>query len=1132
MIKFIKKYSKLFEVILLFFLSLTPLLWLKDNQIILGHDSGFRLDPIQHLVNLFYSWDPSSNFGTDWSLFKGFIVTQAPEAFFISVTNSFVIGQKLTFIFWFFSIGISMYIFVNSFFKEKDYWFFRIFASTFYMYNFFLLQGWFIVERAKFSLFILLPLGLVFVYKTLTKEYSILKGAILFSLISFFFNAGGNATFYGTLLVTYGISFVVLTAINVRKSGYRELLYSFKVGIFFAISFLAVNSYWVLPQVYSFISGWYNSNLMSVGGIESIIAWESVITQYASFINLLRLQGMPDWYDNNLHTYATYFVKNPFLVALSFIPLVILLFGVFYHKKLQTDKKNSELIILMLLFLLFGLFFTAGSHPPFGAIYISFVKFIPGFAIFRSAFYKFGGVLWFSYIFLVSYYISLILLKFSKRKIIYVFIGLFSFIFVLGYHFPFFNGNFFTWYDPFTTKVKLPYYVNDMAEYINKLSDDTRILLLPEFANNADSYRWGFWGIDSLPRLVTNKSIVANNSNNLEIVNSIYYAISQKNENLFLHLVGISGINRLLWRDDVLYSDKTTTSESLMSIKENLESFKGIKVEKEIGAWTLYNIKAFNYAPTFYSTDAIVYAKSDLPKLRNIFSEVANTGNPAILLDEAIRGKNMEILSMSNIDAIAAECIACGSDTFNPAYAGLPMPQLRILPNSPFYYILNLREEQVEKSFLNSPKLRIDAALGHSSKRIVEMKEIANAKLKEDDPRLFVRQSIRKYESLINDAVSQSANLTKKEENAYLIKILSYINSHFYFLSTQRNLYDYALEDFEKLSVFMQEEIRHIRGKIWASDLAQNIIRYFLSVEESDIYDIHVPTEVLQPESILLDGRKLETKSVSLGKGVHELELSYPTVENLVDIGQGTQSGELRLAFGDRMKFGIKNFNQRERYFVTFDYKILHGKPNAAIAEQGRNGYVWNLYLNQNVVWNSLNYVFVPSPDTKSANLEFFPTGFETTGAIIEIKNLKVIKAYIPEVFISRHVSPVVKIGSPKISFSKLNKTAYNVNIGNANEPFLLVFGEAYSEGWRAYIVENSQTYNFLRTFFSKPISQVNHYPLNGYSNGWLVNKRGNYSIIVEYFPQKIFYIGIGISMISFGAIIILWIRRRKYEQF
>lgn len=1118
MIKFIKNNIKLFEVAFLFFLSLTPLLWLKEGNIILGHDSGFRLDPLTHLSNLFFSWDQSSNFGTDWSWFKGFIVTQAPEAFFISITNSFAIGQKLTFIFWFLSIGISMYIFVNAFFKEKEHWFFRIFASTFYMYNFFLLQAWFIVERAKFSLFTLLPLGLVFIYKTLSKEHSILKGAMLFSLTSFFFNAGGNATFYGTLLVTYGITFVILTAVNVRKSGYRELLYSFKVGIFFAIGFLAVNLYWVLPQVYSFISG-YSSNLMSVGGIESIIAWESVITQYASFINLLRLQGMPDWYDNNLHTYATYFIKNPFLVALSFIPLVILLFGVFYHRKLQTDKKNSELVILMLLFLLFGLFFTAGSHPPFGAIYISFIKFIPGFAIFRSAFYKFGGVLWFSYIFLVSYYISLILLKFSKRKIIYIFISLFSFIFVLGYHFPFFNGNFFVWNKPFTTQVKLPSYVGDMAEYINKLSGDTRILLLPEFAYNADSYKWGFWGIDSLPRLVTNKSIVANSSSNLEIVNSIYYAVSQKNENLFLHLAGISGINRLLWRDDVLYLDKKRTSESLISIKENLESFKGIKVEKEIGAWTLYSIETSNYAPTFYSADAIVYAKSDLPKLRNIFNEVANTGNPAILFDEAIKDKNREILSMSNMNAIGAECIACGSDTFNPTYAGLPMPQLSIFPNSPFYYFLNLREKQIEKSYLNTPKLRIDAALGHSSKRVAEMKEIADAKLKEDDPRIFVRQSIKKYKSLINDAVSQSANLTKKEENAYFIKILSYVNSHFYFLSTQRNLYDYALEDFEELSIFMQEKIRHIRGKIWASDLAQNRIRYFLSVEESDIYDIHVPTEVLQPESILLDGKRLGLKSVSLDKGVHELEVSYPTVENFVDIGQGTQSGELRLAFGDRMKFEIKNFNQRERYFVTFDYKILHGRPNAAITEQGKNGYIWNLYLNQNIVWNSLNYVFVPSPETKSANLEFFPTGFETTGAIVEVKNLKVIKAYIPEVFISRHVPPAVKIGSPKISFSKLNKTAYNVKIENADEPFLLVFGEAYSEGWRAYIAENNQT---------QFISQADHYPLNGYSNGWLVNKKGNYSIVVEYFPQKIFYIGIAISLISFGTIITLWIKRRK----
>lgn len=1123
MIDFIKKHSKLFEIILIFFLSLTPLLWLKDGQIILGHDSGFRLNPIAHLVNLFYSWDPSSNFGTDWSILKGFLITQAPETFFIALTNSFAIGQKLTFVFWFFCMGISMYIFVNAFSKEKEYWFFRVFASTFYMYNFFILQAWFIVERAKFSLFCVLPLGTLFIYKTLTKEYSILKGVILFSLISFLLNVGGNSTFYGVLLLSYGITFVYLTFVNIRRSGYREIIYFLKAGFLFSAGFLVVNSYWVLPQLYSFVNG-YGSNLLSVGGISSIIEWESVITKSASFINLLRLQGMPDWYDNNLHTYAYLFVRNPFLIVFSFIPLFVLFFGFLYYKKLGLDKRWNKLIILILLFFLFGLFFTAGSHPPFGVIYIFLIKHVPGFAIFRSAFYKFGGVLWFSYIFLISFYLSLFFLKIAKRKKMYIFLTISSFYFLLAYHFPFFNGNFFIWNEPFTTKVTVPRYVNEMADYISKIPSDVRILLLPEFDNQADSYQWGFWSLDSLPRLFTNKSIIANSANSPEIINSIYYSISQNEENTFLRLIGASGITKLLWRDDVLYSDKIRMSKNFFQAKKNLENFNGVKLEKKTGAWILYEIESPYYTPILHGVGSIIHAQSDLSKLKSIFSQEESPKNTAILFNESMKGKDMKILLASNKNVIGVDCIACGPRTFSQTGGGLMMPEVKILPTSPFYYLSSLREQQVHKLHKNNPSLRIDADLGYSNKRIAEMKEIANAKLKTNNESLSVTQAIGKYKILIKDALEQTKLLSEDKRNEAFMKISIYLNSQYWFLGVQKNLYDYALEDFESLSIFIQETINSLGNKIWVTNFTENKIRYFLNLDKPGTYDFNATVGIVQAQTITVDGKSLtEFKNVVFDEGIHRVEMSYPIAENRIDIGQATESGELRMQFGERVKLPIKNFNPKERYFVSFDYKISQGRPNASIIEMIKNKpHIWNLLLNQNSAWNSFNSILEPNRDTKSVNLEFYPTGFETIGATIQIKNVKVISIYVPEVFVSKNEVPSVAAESPKMSFSRLNPTMYKVSIENSTTPFILAFGESYNEGWHAYIAED-----FFQTFFTKPIPQARHYTLNGYSNGWLIDKKGNYTIIVEYFPQKIFYAGLIISGTGLFIAILILVKRK-----
>lgn len=1123
MINFIKKYSKLFEIIFLFFLSLTPFLWLGDGQIIFGHDSGFRLDPVTHLINLFYSWDPSSNFGADWSWFKGFIVTQAPEALFIFLAKTFSLGQSITFIFWFFCIGISMYIFINAFFKEKYYWFFRVFASLFYMYNFFILQAWFIAERAKFSLFCVLPLGVLLIYKTLTREYSILKGVILFSLISFLLNAGGNLTFYGTLLLVYGITFIYLTSANIRRRGYGELVYSFKVGILFAVGFSTVNSYWILPQLYSFLSG-YGFNLLSVGGIESIITWESVITQNASFINLLRLQGMPDWYDNRLHTYSPFFVKNPVLVIFSFIPLFILLFGILNHGRLRVDKKNNKLIILILLFLIFGLFFTAGSHPPFGSLYVFLIKFIPGFAIFRSAFYKFGGVLWFSYIFLVGFYLSLFLSKIVKRKKAYIFLTAFSLFFILAYHFPFFNSNFFTWDKPFTTKVKLPSYVIDMAEHINKMPAGTRILLLPDFYNQADSYGWGFWGIDSLPHLFTNKSIISNSANFPEIVGSIYNSILQNEENSFLRLAGSSGVNKVLWRDDVFYSDKIRTSKDLSQVKKNLENFNSVTLEKEVGQWSLYEVKSPYHAYTFHSIDSIVYAQSDMSKLRSIFNQEEGAGNLAILFDGSIRDKDKDILLSSGKNVIGADCIACGSETFSQTKGGLLMPELKILPTSPFYQLFSFREQQVHKLHKNNPLLRIDADLGYSNKRIAEMKEIANVKVRGNKDRIFVSEAVKKYKALIKDALEQASALPEDKRNKAFMKISIYLNSQFWFLGIQKNLYDYALEDFEDLSIFIQNNIKSLGSKIWATNFTENKIRYLLSLDSVGIYDLHVNTGDIQAQTIAVDGKDLKNlKNLSFDKGTHKIEVSYPVAKNQIDAVSATESGELRLQFGERVKFPIRNFNPKEIYFVSFDYKISQGRPNASIIEKERSKQnVWNLLLNQNNVWNSFSSIYEPNRDVESVSLEFYPTGFETTGGTIQVKNLRVISVYVPEVFIFRNAEPSRKIESPKMSFSRINPTMYRVNIENSTSPYLLAFGEAYNKGWRAYIAED-----FLQTFFTKPVSEERHYALSGYSNGWLIDKKGSYSIVVEYFPQKIFYAGLFLSGLSLLILTLILLRRR-----
>lgn len=1112
----INKLKNYWEIFIIFLLSLTPLIWFKDNQIVLGHDSGFRLNYSDHLRNLFYSWSSANNFGADWTILKGFLITQAPETFFSWLFSSLATGEKISFILWFFVIGISMYVFINNFFPQKKFWIFRIFSSVFYMYNFFLLQGWFIAERAKFSLFAVIPLGILLIYKTLTKECPILKGAILFSLISFLLNAGGSPTFYGALILVYGITFIYLTTVNVLKGGYKEIIYSLKLGLSFAAAFLAINAYWILPQIYLFFNG-YSSNLVSVGGIEGIIGWESIVTKNASFINLLRLQGMPDWYDNNFHPYSFMFIKNPFLIIVSFVFPLILLFGLLCHQHLSIEKKSIKLFILLLLFFLFGFLFTAGSHPPLGFLYIFLTKHLPGFAVFRSAFYKFGEVLWFSYIVLLGFYLNLLLLKFVKSKRLYIFLGIFSIFFLLIYHFPFFSGNFFVWNAPFTTKITVPNYVNEMADYINKLPTDTRILLLPESDSqfHADSYQWGFWSLDFLPRLFTNRSIISNTSKDQDIISAIYKAINQDNERDFLQLVNLAGINKILWRDDILYSDKETNEKSFSQVKNNLENFKEVLVEKKAGAWKLYSIASAGHMPSFYVPENFTYSYSQTLSSWEIFNNKSVGIKPAIVFADPAVNQIQSLSSLYHINTVEADCVLCKPNEMRDLERKVKIPYVSLFPDSSFYFLISSKEDKVRNLYKNLPSQRIDFDISTAGKRIAEIIRVAGRDFNKGTSEELIVKTIENYKLLIDDAVQQSNLLPEDVKNSTLVKILSYLDAHQTFLAGIDNKHGLAEIELEELSIFMQKYISSfLDGKIWMTTPYKDKIAYTVNLKSAGSYDLTIKDSDIAPTKIQIDGKYVSDLSgIYLAAGNHKLALIYPVYDNLLTTS-GKLNGGFDLNFNENAQFEIKNFREKDTYLISFDYKVIDGRLNFTVVENGRIGKDRLIKIDNNNPWSKFSYVYNPTKGTTSVSLKFSPASYGIYGASFELKNFTVIKSFTPLVVLSRTVS-VINRNTPDVRFQRINPTKYVVRIEHASDPYILSFQEAYNGGWKAYVADSNSFSNssLFSGIFLKPFSEKDHFKINGYANAWFIKQKGDYNIIVEYYPQRFFYVGIAISI-------------------
>jgi hypothetical protein len=654
-----------FEITLLFLLSLTPILWVHNGFVILGHDSGFRFQIMEHMKRFVATWNSSLNMGTDWSLYKGFLIIQAPEVFFQTLFGSLESAQPFILIFWFFVMAMGMYFAMLGFFPQKKHWYIRLYTSFFWMYNFYILQAWFIAERAKFSLYAALPLALYLIVSTFQRKRPVMVSAIVFGFLYFVLNGGSSPPLFGASMVAWGLTFAVYSFFEIKKNKGKGLLFSLSIIFSFLFTFFVFNAYWIFLQIGLF-RGVYSSAVSGEGGVEGLIAWEKEISKYASLVNLIRLQGFPDWYGNTVHPYAIPYIRNPFLLVASFIPFVTIVIGtiwLFLSKKL---KLFTPFFILIVILFLFGLFFSSGSHAPTGSLYLLFMRKIPGFAIFRSSFYKFAPILWFSII-LGSGYVSFLFterLK-GKSKII---IRLAILICILLYHAPYFSTTFFRFNSFFTTRVKIPEYVKNTAEFLDTEADKGRVLIMPRldsgFINKPiDTYTWGFYSLDILPRNVSNRSFVANDSN-YEIVERLYDSIEIEDANKVQNLANALGISRILFRKDI----KQSQGELLKSPVDRTEQ----------------QVKHLFGEPIYSSQMWDVYKVGQMQPVLSITSDFLTALEPAIHESELLAGTMSAVIRTNTIPkgahsgvAVEAECYYCRQDEYNQYISSIIMPSKR-----------------------------------------------------------------------------------------------------------------------------------------------------------------------------------------------------------------------------------------------------------------------------------------------------------------------------------------------------------------------------------------------------------------------------------------------------------------------
>lgn len=121
---------------------------------------------------------------------------------------------------------------------------------------------------------------------------------------------------------------------------------------------------------------------------------------------------------------------------------------------------------------------------------------------------------------------------------------------------------------------------------------------------------------------------------------------------------------------------------------------------------------------------------------------------------------------------------------------------------------------------------------------------------------------------------------------------------------------------------------------------------------------------------------------------------------------------------------------------------------------------------------------------------------------------------------------------SPQLQIQKINPTKYHILVSGASEPYSLVFSESFHEQWGLYLKKADKV---------REIAQNNHFMANGFANYWTITPQDtdtldSYELIVEYKPQRFFYLGLIVSfttLLIFSLIVCfkrLTIRKGNYE--
>lgn len=303
---------------------------------------------------------------------------------------------------------------------------------------------------------------------------------------------------------------------------------------------------------------------------------------------------------------------------------------------------------------------------------------------------------------------------------------------------------------------------------------------------------------------------------------------------------------------------------------------------------------------------------------------------------------------------------------------------------------------------------------------------------------------------------------------------------------------------------------------------------YLLNIIKEGDYQIQFnnlanfdPKVLIDKNLVSINNTPLSTLDpIHLTKGEYQMIVKNLHGENTIDLSKGFDSYDSRGYFKN---FEVNNFDSNVMYLVSLDFQSNTNQKLTIYIFQDNdkirnNEKITPLNLNLDAYRNNtsilLNSFFFVRPSSTAAWVSLLS---DQPIDLSAIKNLTVAKLIKPKPFLITTYTNLAQSTLPKISYEKINPTKYIVHVKNPSSKFILVFSELFNNKWEAFYNDNA------------PITQ--HFRVNSYANGWLVDKVGNFDMTVEFTPQRLYETGETVALFSHllnGLVLVFLLLKHK----